>query len=273
VIGRARTLISQFVTRLLGWLATKSPSLAFRACDALATFWAITARRPTRKQLHALFPDLPASETQRVLRRIRVNHARNLLIGGWVRRQKLAPIRALVRPSDALLALRPSAMVGTFHIGPTLGLGVLPDRLQGGRTLVLRGAQFPLDRAVSKASVPGKSEQQRAAMFHDAVECLTDRGFVLVALDPQEATRLDVPFLGGTLRLARGPFAIARVARVPIVPVIARWEGREIELVVGDPLPPSRDENELAASAAKWLEGYLRSHPDELSYRVLELMS
>jgi hypothetical protein len=85
--------------------------------------------------------------------------------------------------------------------------------------------------------------------------------------------RTAAPFFGGTLRLAAGVFAVARIAKVPIVPLVARWIGDEIEIVVGDPLPASNDENAMAASAAQWLEQYLRDSPTELSGRILELMS
>jgi hypothetical protein len=159
-------------------------------------------------------------------------------------------------------------ILGTFHIGPTLALGAVQERLKE-NLLVLRGSQFPFDRA-SRDRV-GSTDQERAATFHRAIERLRD-GFVLMALDPREAQRIEVPFLGGTLQLARGPFAMARVARVPIVPVVARWDGNEIELVFGDPLPVSNDERAMATSAACWLERYLQERPGELSYRVLELM-
>jgi lauroyl/myristoyl acyltransferase len=135
---------------------------------------------------------------------------------------------------------------------------------------VLRGPQFAAGTSENVTLVEG-TDQQRAATFHRAIERLSD-GFVLVALDPRDAPRIIVPFFGGTLRLARGPFAMARIRRVPIVPVVARWDGQAIELIAGDPLPPSDDEQALAASAAQWLEGYLREWPGEVSARILELM-
>ncbi|MND09266.1 hypothetical protein D3C83_324500 [compost metagenome] len=59
---------------------------------------------------------------------------------------------------------------------------------------------------------------------------------------------------------------------MPIVPLVARWDGQEIEIVVGEPLPILDDEQALAALAAQWLENYLRESPGELSARILELM-
>jgi lauroyl/myristoyl acyltransferase len=115
--------------------------------------------------------------------------------------------------------------------------------------------------------------QERAAAFYRAVSRLRNGGFVITALDPgQTDRRIAVPFFGGTLHLAAGAFAMARIARVPIVPIAARWIREEIEIVVGDPLPVSDDEQALATSAVRWLERYLRDSPGELSGRILELM-
>jgi hypothetical protein len=266
VIGRARARLSRSLSLILGWLASRSSRLGFLACSALGLLWAFTARRPSRAQLRAV------GATRGVRRRIWTTHARTMLLGGWVRREGLAPIRKLVRVNEAISQLRPPMIIGTFHIGPTLGLGALAERLPG-ETLVLRGTQFPLDRTPRpNVRLIEGTDQQRAATFHHAIELLRRNGFVILALDPREAQRISVPFLGGTLHLARGAFAMARVARVPIVPLVARWDGDEIELLVGDPLPASDDEQQLAASAAQWLERYLRDAPGELSYRIMELM-
>lgn len=251
MIRRVRALLSRTVTRLLGWIASRSPGLAFIVSDALAKFRRIASRAEVR----ALFPNADAG---RVLRRMSTTHVRAQLVEGWVRRDGFAPFRRLVRQNEALTQLRPPMILGTFHIGPTLGVGVLTERLNG-ETLVLRGSV-------------GSTDQERAATFHRAIDRLRTNGFVVLAFDPYEAQRIAVPFLGRTLQLARGPFAMARIARAPILPVVARWAGEEVELIVGDPLPAG-DEQAMAESAGRWLEGYLREQPGELSYRLRELMA
>jgi lauroyl/myristoyl acyltransferase len=269
---RARARFSRSLSMGLGWLATLSPRVAFTATDALAALLTIGSRRPTRAMLRSLFPHLSRHDTGRVLRRIWTTYARTLLLGGWIRRAGREPIRLLVRENDAVCRLRPPMIVSTFHIGPTLGLGVLSERMQG-ETLVMRGTQFPLDRASREnVNLIEGTDQQRAATFHRAIERLRQNGFVILALDPHEAHRIAAPFFGRTLQLARGPFAMARIARVPIVPLVARWDGDEIEFIVGEPLPILDDEQALAALAAQWLENYLRDSPGELSGRILELM-
>jgi hypothetical protein len=194
VIQRARARVSQVLSLALSWIGAISPRAAFRACDALGIVWAITSRRPRPSDLRALFPDLPHHEHGRVLRRIWTSHARTVFLSGWVRREGLTPIRKLVRENPAVRALKAPMIVGTFHIGPTLGLGALSERLQG-QTLVLRGTQFPLDRTGQEnAMLLQGTDQHRAAMFHRAIERLRTSGFVLMALDPREAQRIAVPF-------------------------------------------------------------------------------
>ena len=238
MIRRVRARLSRIVSDALGWIATRSPRVAFIVSDALGTLRAL----PTARD-----------------RRMWMTHMRTQLLAGWAARGGRARIRALVRPNDATARLRPPLIIGTFHVGPILGLGVLTERLQG-ETLVLRGSV-------------GATEQQRAATFYRALEALRANGFVLMALDPYEAQRIAVPFRGRTLQLARGAFAMARIARVPIVPIVARWDGNEIELIIGEALPSSDDEQAMAEGAARWLEGYLREWPGELSYRIRELTS
>lgn len=272
MIRRVRARISGSLSLALGWLAALSPRAAFAAAGVLAALLSIASRRHTRASLRSLFPHLPRAAAGRILRRIWTTYARTLMLIGWMRRGGRSSILALVRDNEAVRRLRPPMIVSTFHIGPTLSLGVLSERMQG-ETLVLRGTQFPLDgHARHNVNLIEGNDQQRAATFHRAIERLRQNGFVVLALDPHEAHRIAAPFLGRTLQLARGPFAMARIARVPIVPLVARWAGNEIELIVGDPLPVLDDEQALAASAAQWLENYLRDSPGELSGRILELM-
>ncbi|MFL6247187.1 MAG: hypothetical protein ACJ74H_14235 [Thermoanaerobaculia bacterium] len=235
---RVRALLSRTVSLVLGWLASRSLRTALFVSDTFAMFRALSA-----------WP---------VSRRMWTNHVRTQLMDGWVRREGPAPFRRLIRPNDTLAQLRPPTIIGTFHIGPVYALGALVERLKG-ETFVLRGSI-------------GSTDQQRAAAFHRAIECLRAGGFVVVAFDMTEVQQIAVPFRGRTLRLSRGPFSMARIANAPIVPVVARWVGDEVELIVADALPAG-DEQAMAEAAGRWLEGYLREWPGEMSYRIRELMS
>jgi len=265
-MARVRALLFRAVPRVLGWVASWWPRIALLTSDAVVSMWAWTTSWPSRAVLRALFP---TDDMSRIERRIRSTQLRTQILASWIRRHGAGPARGLVRRHEAIARLQPPMILGTFHVGPVLALGVIAEWLSA-ETLVLRGPQFAAGAAENVTLVEG-TEQQRAATFHRAIERLSD-GFVLVALDPRDAPRITVPFFSGTLRLARGPFAMARIRRVPLVPVVARWDGHAIELIAGDPLPPSDDETALAAAAARWLEGYLREWPGEMSSRVLELM-
>ena len=81
---------------------------------------------------------------------------------------------------------------------------------------------------------------------------------------------IEVPMLGRSLPLARGAFALARISRTPIVPVVTRWRGTAMEVVVGDPIAPDLGEAGMAAAAGDWIERYLRRMPGEISVFVLE---
>ncbi len=264
---RVRALLSRAIPRVLGAVASRSPRIALMAGDAVVPLWALTESWPSRELLRTMFQSRDVAPIEG---RIRCTQLRTQILSSWIRRHGAAAVRKLVRRDDAIARLQPPMILGTFHVGPVLALGVLSEWLSA-ETLVLRGPQFAVGGDSQNVTLVEGTEQQRAATFHRAIERLSD-GFVLVALDPKDAPRITVPFFGGTLRLARGPFAMARIRRVPIVPVVARWDGHAIELIAGDPLPPSDDEQALAASAARWLEGYLREWPGEMSSRVLELM-
>jgi hypothetical protein len=267
-MSRVRALLFRTVPRVLGWVASRSPRVALLVSDAVAPLWALTTSWPSDAALRSLFP---AGDVPRIQRRIRSTQLRTYILASWIRRRGVAPARRLVRRNEGISRLQPPMIIGTFHVGPVLTVGVLSEWVSA-ETLVLRGPQFAVGSTSQNVTLVEGTDQQRAATFHRAIERLTANGFVLVALDPQEAPRITAPFFGGTIRLARGPFAMARIRRVPIVPIVTRWDGAAIDLVIGDPLPASDDEQALAASAAQWLEQYLREWPGEISSRILELM-
>jgi hypothetical protein len=125
--------------------------------------------------------------------------------------------------------------------------------------------------------------QERAKLFQRLLTHLKDGGFVATALDVVPGAGIPAPCLGHRLLLARGPFGLARLAGVPIVPLVGRFVKGGVEIVLGRPLavPPAAVaasaaasgaaewESFLAASAAGWLEGYLRAAPAETGLSLL----
>ena len=255
------------IVRILAAIATWSPALAFHLSDLVSS---LVWRRFSLEPAQALF-GLSNRDARRVTAHTRNTILRTLILRQMMRTSGLDPIRRLVVPEERLTALRPPVILGTFHVGALVALGPALESVPG-QVLVLR-------RTMSDAAVPSSltieltegDEQHRARTFYRALDWLRRGDSVFMPLDPEEAVRIPGPFCGRSLLLARGPFAMSRIMQVPIVPIVARWRGSRIEIIVGDPIPPAEDESTIAAAAAAWLERYLRESPLEISERVLAL--
>ncbi|HEX2835827.1 MAG TPA: hypothetical protein VHW00_22655 [Thermoanaerobaculia bacterium] len=199
---------------------------------------------------------------------------RNLIVADHLRAFGYARLRRSIALPDARIAKLPHPLIiGTFHLGALAAVGSMFAELPS-NVLVLRATpKFTKPLPHVTIETTRGDEQHRARVFHRAIQFLQDGHFVFVPLDPEESARLAAPFRGRTLQLARGPFALARITGAPILPMIARWNGWSVELVLGEIIPASSDEAQLAAAAAKWLEDYLDRHPSEISERVIALTS
>lgn len=259
------------ITRILTVVANRWPRLGVRMGDCLG---GVLRQGIRRDDLGSLLPHVPESARAGIVRRSRAEAMRSIVLVETVRHYGLGPVRKLVPPNDAMAALRPPLIVGVFHMGPVMALATAVEQLRG-NVLILRRSTLPLERVPSiTIETAIGDEQRRALAFHRALERLRAGEFVIMALDPEHAFRLPVPCLGRTLQLARGPFALARISGVPMVPVIPRWRGTEVELVVGEPFAGTGDDYErsLAESAGRYLERYLLEHPEELSARIVQLL-
>ena len=172
-------------------------------------------------------------------------------------------------------APRPPFVVASFHVGPFQALGAVLRSLPGEALIVTR-EQF-VGRDDITMVPEGDDEWQRARAFHRSLAALRGQGLVLVMLDGlrvrgEEVATIEVPMLGRSLPLARGAFALARIGGAPIVPVVVRWRGSGMAVVVGDPVAPDASEEEMAAAMGAWLERYLRENPGEISVFVLDLL-
>jgi hypothetical protein len=255
------------ILRILAALATRAPSLAFRVSDFIAS---LVWPRFALERAETLF-GLSRREARRVTAQARNTVLRNQILLQMLVSGDLESVRRLVVPNHSLEALRPPIILGTFHVGALMALGPALERVPG-RVLVLR-------RRISGAAVPSRltieltegDEQHRARVFYRALDWLRGGASVFMPLDPEEAVRIAVPFRGRSLLLARGPFAMSRIMQVPIVPIVARWRGSRIEIILGDPIAPTDDESAIAAAAAAWLEQYLLESPLDISERILSL--
>lgn len=243
-------------------LAAGSPRKALAVAGALGTLRNRLSRSwPSSEQIQALFPHLTPRAAARVSWSIGGLEARNRLLVARMLRDGLDPVRPLIRP-PAFDGLRPPLILGTFHVGAVHALGAASESLPG-RVLTLRhGLMYTPRPPVELVTTEGNT-QRRAAVFQKMLSCLEDSGFVLTALDVAPGAHLRASCLGRALTLARGPFALARITGAPVVPLVARWRGGEVEVEAGAPLEGGEDEERLAASAGTWLERYLLASPAE----------
>ncbi len=258
--------------RGLAPLVARHPRMALPAASGLGALRNRLSRRwPSPEQVQALFPHLVPRAAARVAWKIGALEARNRLLVDAIRREGLEPVRRLMRPlSEAFAALRPPLILGTFHVGAVQALGAAIERLPG-PVLVLRlGALYSPRPPVEILSTEG-DDQRRAFSFQRALDHLKEGGFVVLALDGSPGPGLRVPCLGRTLELARGPFALARLTGAPLVPLVARWRKSEVEAEVGAAIG-GMEEGALAASAARWLEGYLMAAPEEIGLGLVRAL-
>ncbi|HKI00544.1 MAG TPA: hypothetical protein VKK31_01055 [Thermoanaerobaculia bacterium] len=260
-------------------LAMRHPSLALAGADALGRLRNRLSRRwPSPQQIGILFPHLDRRAAARVAWSLGALEARNRLLVACIERAGLEPVRPMVRtPPDAFAALRPPLVLGTFHVGAVQALGAVIERLPGPVLILRQGLLYEPCPPVEIASTEG-DDQHRAASFRRALAHLDNGGFVVLALDVVQGAGLQVACLGRTLELARGPFALARLAGAPLVPIVARWRQGGVEAEAGEALAvdttlgPAAWEGALAASAGGWLERYLLESPSELGLGLLRIL-
>src|SRR5205085_331479 len=123
----------------------------------------------------------------------------------------------------------------------------------------------------------GDDEWARARALKRAIAALSAGGYVYLAMDGfgddgYDSATVEAPLLEGSIQIARGGLALARMTATPLVPLLARWRGSRAEIVVGDPIAPSRDEGAMAASLTRWLEERLLEAPGAISDRTLAIL-
>jgi hypothetical protein len=177
-------------------------------------------------------------------------------------------------PNPRLAALQPPLVLASFHVGPFAAMGAALERLPGEVVALDRGQFGTLPNITVLPR--GENPADRSRAFNAALTALRSSGFAFVnvdafAPDHLEVSTIEVPMLGRTLPLARGAFALARIADVPIVPIAARWRGNALEVEIGEPTRMDADgERGMAEATAAWIECYLRERPGETSVFMLE---
>jgi lauroyl/myristoyl acyltransferase len=227
------------------------------------------------ESLAEVFPELDRGARRAVRQQTWESFLKGDAVDSGVRRKKNLRDYPRIVPNAALDALRAPIVVASFHVGPFQALGAVLRSLPGEPFVVTR-EQF-VGRADITMVHEGDDEWQRARTFHRTLSALRSDGVVLVMLDGlrvrgETVPTIEVPVLGRSLPLARGAFALARIGRVPMVPVVTRWRGSAMALTVGDPVPPDIGEEPMAAAVGGWIERYLRENPGEVSVFLLDLL-
>lgn len=224
--------------------------------------------------LAATFPGLSPRERRAARRRTWENYLKGEVVEAAMAARGDAGAYPRVIRNAALDELRPPVVLVGFHVGPYQALAAVLGALPGDGLAVERGGRFAA-REQFELIRGGVDEAERARTFRRALERVRSGGWFfanLDALDPDErwpVATLGAPLLGGVIRLARGPFAVARLSGAPIVPLAARWRGTAIEVEVGAPVQPDVGEDGMARAVAGWLEDYLRERPGEVSVYLL----
>ena len=175
--------------------------------------------------------------------------------------------------ADSLERLTPfhsttPAIFLTWHVGPPFALLGAFGRL-GLDVLAIRRTEEYQAPSVHVASVDRGSHSRTKAASH-AVARLRRGGLVVIAGDGTDTSETFVtPCLGRCVRMARGPFALARICGVPLVPLLASCDRDGlVRVTVGEPLNGEGSgrerESALAVAAGRWLEAYLLTSPSQL---------
>lgn len=216
-------------------------------------------RRVSTREVRGLYPTLSEREAARLLRHVLAMELRSKLLAGFRERNLLALVRGL----DLDEAVTPPMILATFHVGPLFAL-------------LAALAHFETPVYVMRRL---RGSQHGAAELLRGLKALDGGGVVAVPVDPTRAATITVQFFGKPLVLARGAFSLARISGVPVLPVLPVWRGYEASAVFGEKLhAPSgmaveAAERFLAEGVIRWLEDYLRHHPEDIGIRTLRIFS
>jgi lauroyl/myristoyl acyltransferase len=215
-----------------------------------------------------VFPHLSAAEARRAAVEMRCSALKSRALGVVLAGARGEPVYPPVVADAVLGGLRGPAILTTAHIGALGAIGALLRRLPGD-VLALHRMEWRMPSNVTGLHVPD-TDPANAAAFHRALTTLRRHGCVFLLAD---GGGHDVPFLGGVVKIKRGPFALARMTGAPVVAVLARWDGAVVRITSGPPIAAGDDEAEMARAMARVIERHLLEHPSEIGAHWLDPLS
>jgi lauroyl/myristoyl acyltransferase len=225
------------------------------------------------ESLARTFPDLSPSARRAARRSTWASFLKGEALDAAVRHRSGRRAYPRLVPSAVVGELRPPLILASFHVGPHQALAAVLRALPAEAVGIDRGQFAP--RRDFTLMPAGEDEWERARTFQGALQAIRSGAFVFVNLDGQhpdefDVSTIDVPVLGGTLPLARGAFALARITGTPILPLVARWRGTAVEVIASEAIAPSANERDMALAVASWIDRYLTEQPGEISVFLLE---
>lgn len=245
---------------LLMRVAARWPRVAFAGARKAGSMrQRLSGRWPAASDVQRLFP---SADARAIAKQIAGAEAMSRVLVGAVRASGSAFLPGIVSLDATLRAVRGPAILATFHAGALHAVHAVLDEL-GQEVLVLRDGDYATSRGLVTMETTAGTDQERAAAFHRALGVLRRGGILVVAADLAAGASINVRFLDHDLRLARGPFALARLGRAPIVPFLARLENDAIVVAGGAAIPANDDEATPARALAAWFERELQDRPHE----------
>ena len=264
-------------------LAQLSPRLAL-ASTAVAGYLgpAVPSDAVTLDELRALLRHVPPGRLPAVRRAIYGRWERTKLFFMLLAHGELDRLRPCLQVHGferlhALAAAKAPALLLNWHTGPYRAVGAALY-LHGFRPLVIEHHSIPHSATVPLERVAAGGDPWRAtAALKEAVDRLRSGGFVLLAGDAYEgAGGIEAAILGRRFVFRQGLATLVRHSGAAVLPIVASWSGGSIHVTLHPPLelPASGDAESVVGVTARWFDGYLRAHPEELwPDRMRELMA
>ena len=151
-------------------------------------------------------------------------------------------------------SLHPPMIIVSLHVGIAQALTLLLEQLPG-HVLILQypTSTLPAVDGIERFAIGGE-ESRRIAAAKRALDVLRNGGYVFLFVDQWGKTaKTPMTLFGQPVSVSSGAFWLARMTGAPIVPVVARWRRRRIEIELGE-LIAADEESAMAARLAHWID-------------------